>query len=207
MLNMALFEKEGVEVIGVIVNKVRPEKYNKINKLVREGFRKKGLEVLGVMPYRPILTKPTIQQILDELKIKLLCGESKLKESASHIIVAAMEPHEALKYVKDKSLVITPGDREDILLSMISSHLAGAANGTRISGIVLSGGIMPHKTVLDLMKTANIPVLLAKEDTYRVAACIHDLTVKIRPEDKEKIKLVGEMVEEYVDIHRILEKI
>ena len=203
MLNMALFEKEGVEVIGVIVNKVHPEKYKKISRLVRLGLKKKGLPVLGVMPYQPILAKPTIQQILEEMKIKLLCGQSRLKQSVGNVIVAAMEPHEALKYIKDKSLVITPGDREDILLSV----LARGNKNIRVSGIVLSGGIIPHQSVLDLMKEANIPVLLAQEDTYRVAAAVHDLTIKIRPEDKEKIRLVSRMVEEYIDLPAILAKI
>ncbi len=207
MLNMALFEKEGVEVIGVIVNKVHPEKYKKVNKIVRLGFKKKGLEVLGVIPYRPILTKPTIKQILEEMNIKMLCGYHALNRSVSDIIVAAMQPHEALKYIKNGNLVITPGDREDILLSLVSSHLACAIDGIRIAGIVLSGGIMPHKSVLNLMKNANVPVLFAKEDTYRVASAIHDLTIKIRPEDREKIKLVSQMIEEYVDISRILEKL
>lgn len=207
MLNMALFEKEKVEVIGVIINKVRPEKYDKVNRLLRLGFKKKNLEVLGVMPYRPILSKPTIQQILEEMKIKLLCGQNKLKESVSSIIVAAMEPHQALKYIKDESLIITPGDREDILSAIINSHLASTRRRERISGIVLSGGIMPDKTVLGLLKRASVPVLLAKEDTYRVASAVHDLSIKIRPEDKEKVKLVSETVQEYVKVNRILDKI
>ena len=75
-----------------------------------------------------------------------------------------------------------------------------AKDGFGISGIVLTGGIKPHKTVVDLAKRAKIPLLLAKGDTYSVASRIHDLNVKIKPEDIEKTRLVKDIFEKYVDI-------
>ncbi len=50
VLNKALFEKEGVRVLGAIINKVLPEKFDKINSLVRKGLMRKGISVLGVIP-------------------------------------------------------------------------------------------------------------------------------------------------------------
>src|ERR1700691_2489150 len=47
-LNQALFEKEGVEIIGVIINKVTDEKIPEITRFVRSGLKRKGLELLGV---------------------------------------------------------------------------------------------------------------------------------------------------------------
>ena len=70
--NKALFEKEGVKIAGVIINKVKPEKYDTINRIVRMGLKKKGLRVLGVIPYRKLLSAPTIAQILEELNFKLI---------------------------------------------------------------------------------------------------------------------------------------
>lgn len=207
MLNLALFQKEGVELIGAVINKVHPEKYDKVNRLVRLGLSRKGIEVLGVLPYEPILTAPTISQILEETDFQLLSGEKSLDNSVKKILVGAMEPHEALNYIEEGCLIITPGDREDIILTAMSFHLAGVKAGIKISGIVLSGGIVPHKTIMDLTLKTDLPVLLAKDDTYSVATCIHDLIVKIRPQDTQKVNAAIKLVEDYVDIKRILERI
>src|ERR1700704_3388715 len=59
-LNQALFEKEGVEIIGVIINKVLGTKVDYITDFARRGLRRKGLELLGVLPHEQILTNPTV---------------------------------------------------------------------------------------------------------------------------------------------------
>ncbi|NQT00151.1 MAG: AAA family ATPase, partial [Candidatus Omnitrophica bacterium] len=200
MLNAALFEKEGVEIAGVIINKVKPEKYDKINKIVRKGLERKGLRVLGVIPYKEMLSAPTINQILSELDFKVLGRGSSLERRVEKILVGAMGPHEALKYFTDHSLIITPGDREDLISAVVGFQSDKARDGIRISAIVLSGGIKPSKDIVDLVKRAEIPLMLAEADTYSVASKIHDLTVKIRPEDHEKTSLIKGLIEEYVDI-------
>jgi len=207
VLNKALFDKEGVELAGVIINKVLPEKFKKIDKLVRAGLKRKGIEVLGVMPYNPVLSCPTIGQIIEETKFQLLVGEKKLNNRAEHILVGAMEPHNAINYIKNNALIITPGDRGDIILTVLSLHLMKRKENERVSGIVLSGGLVPEKSIMDLVKESGIPMLLAKSDTYTVASQIHDLTVKIRPIDKEKIDTVIKMVKEYVDVDKIYQRI
>lgn len=204
ILNKALFEKEGVELLGVIINKVLPEKYEKVNQLVREGLKRKGMEVLGVIPYYPFLSAPTISQILEETEFKLLSGEESLSNRAENIIVGAMQPHDALNYIKDKSLVITPGDRDDMIMTVLSFYFTKVkTEDFTIAGMVLTGGMTPHARIMEIIKNSKIPVLLAKEDTYSVASRVHDLTVKLLPGDKEKIGIVIKMVKEFVDLDRI----
>ena len=119
------------------------------------------------------------------------------------ILVGAMAPHDALSYFSDKSLIITPGDREDMILAVVGFQMDRKKEGVQIGGIVLSGGIKPHKTVIELVKKAKIPLLLAQGDTYSVASCVHDLTVKIRPEDFRKTRIIKDLIEKYVDIEMI----
>ncbi|MBU4306026.1 MAG: AAA family ATPase [Candidatus Omnitrophica bacterium] len=207
LLNKALFDKEGVEIIGVIVNKVLPEKYAKVDELVRKGFKRKGLAVLGVVPYEPVLSKPMMSQIQEELRAEIVYGATYLDNAVEKIVIGAMEPHDALNYIDDKSLVITPGDREDIILTAISMHLIYGDNGPSVAGLVLTGGISPHPSVLNLIKCTDIPVLLVKEDTYNVASRVHDLTIKIRPQDRTKTNLVIDMINKYVDIDAIVKNL
>ena len=208
VLNKALFDRMGVKLLGVIVNKVLPEKYTKVNRLVRAGLKRKGIDVLGVLPYKPFLSYPTIGQILEESNFQLLTPKDhSLQNSVAKTIVGAMEPHDAIPYIIDDSLLVTPGDREDMIMTALSCHRYSNKKRLKICGLVLSGGIVPHKDIMDLLKENSIPVLLSKQDTYATASLLHDINIKIRPRDREKIQAIVELVGNFVDIDRILRKI
>ncbi|MFH0856181.1 MAG: AAA family ATPase [Candidatus Omnitrophota bacterium] len=204
ILNKALFEREGVKLLGVIINKVLADKFDRISNLVRRGLKRKGVDVLGVVPYNPMLSRPTIEQILEEMDFELLCGEEYLESSVSQVIVGAMEPHDAVKYIQEGSLMITPGDREDMIMTVLSCFSDKGGKRLKVSGIVFSGGITPEQPIMNLLYKAGIPVLKAKSDTYDVATSIHDLTVKIRPRDAEKIDAIVRLIKDNVDLDKIL---
>jgi BioD-like phosphotransacetylase family protein len=204
LLNKALFDKEGVRLLGVIINKVLPEKFEKINTLVRKGLETKGVSVLGVIPYNPMLSYPSVKQILEETNFQLLCGEDFLESYISRVIVGAMKPANALKYMVDDSLLIVPGDSEAMITTALQNYRETDKTKLKISGIILSGGIIPDEPIMDLLSKATIPVLLAPTDTYSVSSCIHDLTVKIRPENTAKINTAIKLIKDYVDLDKIL---
>lgn len=208
VLNMALFEKEGVDVMGVIVNKVLPSKFKKIQRIIKLGLKKKGINVLGIVPYTPLLSMPLIQHILEETDIKLISKKVGMRNKVQKILVGAMEPHNALDYIENGSLLITPGDREDMIMTVLSAHLLKKPKkGISISGIILTGGLVPNRKIMMLIENANIPVLLSMHHTYKTAAQIHDIAIKIRPEDREKTRIATRLVEKYVDIDRILAEV
>lgn len=207
MLNKALFDKHSVKLLGVVVNKVNKNKYDKVNKFVRMGFEKKGIDVFGVVPFVPILSSPTIKQLREELNGKLLCGEERQNQIVSKILVGAMPPHAAIEYFKDTDLLITPGNREDLILAAVSGQVSGISDEYGIKGIILTGGVMPDKTVMKFVEKSNIPVLLVESHTYETAQKVNNLMVKIRPEDTEKIKEAENLIQEHVDIERILERL
>jgi len=204
ILNKALFDKEGVKVIGVIINKVLPEKLDKVKALVKKGLERKGIKVLGVLPYTPLLSYSSIEQILEESDFELLCGREFIEVYIRKIIVGTMTPRNIIRYIEDDSLLITSGDREDVIMTALGCVRDGEKEKLRISGIILSGGIVPDPSIMGLLSKARIPVLLAKMDTYNVASRIHDMTVKIRPCDKHKIEEVVRLIRENVDMEGIL---
>jgi len=207
MLNKSLFDKEGVGISGVIVNKVLPKKYDKINKFVRKGFKRKGVNVFGVVEYNELLSKPTLQEILEEIKgIRFLQGDKeRLHDLAHNILVGAMTPAGALKYITSESLLITAGDRTDLIDAVCKSQLKKPKN--RVIGLVLSGGITPPKSILQCLKPLGIPVLISEHHTYKTAEAIHDIIVKIKPGDKQKIGWAIERIEKYVDVENIINAI
>ncbi len=205
MLNKSLFEKEGVSLLGVIINKVKQDKFDKVKRLVKEGLKRLGVNVLGVMPYQLMLTYPTMRQIWEETNFKIFSGKECMDNYIAKIVIGAMEPHDALNFISENSLLITPGDREDLIMTALGLHISKAnVCPTQIAGMILTGGFLPHPEVVGVMKNTNIPVFTTELDTYTTASLIHDLTVKIRPQDTDKIEAVKNMVKDYVAIDEIL---
>ena len=205
-INKALFDNVGVKLLGVVVNKVTEKKYEKIDRLVREGFKRKGIDVLGVVPYVPSLSSPTIRQLLEDIKGELLCGEKGLDQSVGKVLVGAMPPHTALEFFRGDELLITPGNREDLILAAMSGCVIGISKAYCVRGIILTGGIFPDKTILKLVRRTNIPMILVKENTYEAAQKLNNLIVKIRTEDTDKIKQARTIIKKHVDIEGILQR-
>lgn len=207
MLNKALFDLKHVEVLGIIVNKVIPEKYDRIKKTIDQGLKNKGLRLLGVIPEDPLLKAPTIGEIIAPLELKILSGEENLHRRFHTTIVAAMEPQNMINYLKEGTLVLISGDRVDNIMVAVSSYLITKTQGSLISGIILTGDLIPNAKIMDMLKKSHIPVLLAQSDTYTVAAKLEHLICKIQKTDKEKIREAVDIVKKHVDIDMILENI
>jgi hypothetical protein len=201
-LNQALFEKEGVEIIGVIINKVIPEKVEFIRDFARRGLRRKGLELLGVLPHQRMLSSPTLDVIREELNAEALNQSRQLDNLVDEVMVGAMGVPRALTFFGKGVLVITPGDREDIVLAAATTRFSQNTDG--LAGIVLTGNVRPSPSVLKVIRELPFPVLLAEEDSYRVASTVHDLIVKIRPGDTEKIELIRNLIAQHVEVGAIL---
>ncbi len=202
-LNKALFEKEGVEVIGVILNKVLPEKLDYITEFAEKGLRRKGLKLLGVVPHLPILSSPTLELIRDELHAQVLHPGSSIHNIVNRVVIGAMGAAQAVHHFKPGALLIVPADREDIIKAA-GEYLK--RNG-HLAGIVLSDDIPPSETTLRNAVQLSCPVLVSSLDSYTVASRVHDLIVKIRPGDTEKIKLVQDLIATHVRLDDILDAI
>ncbi len=204
-LNQALFEKEGVEIIGVIINKVLEDKVDYITEFARRGLKRKGLELLGVIPNQPILTQPQLDLVREELKAQVLNQPTSLNNLVEDVVVGAMGAQNAARFFKRGVLLITPGDREDIVLAAAAAIEANPKD--RMAGIVLTGGLKPSASVMKVIREIPIPVLLAQEDSYQVASTVHDLTVKTRPKDVEKISLIRDLIANNVNVKKIVESL
>ena len=203
-LNQAVFEREGVEIIGVILNKVLPDKIDFIAEFAKRGLRRKGLDLLGVVPYRPILSRPTMDLIREELKAKFLNPSANIQNMVDSAMVGAMGVQNAIAHFKQGVLVITPGDRVDILMTAASS---AADPAQQLAGVVLTGEFNPEPAVSRIIEKLPFPVLLAAEDSYEVASAVHNLIVKTRAADTEKISVIRDIIATHVDVNKILKAI
>ncbi|NLK40467.1 MAG: AAA family ATPase [Planctomycetes bacterium] len=203
-LSLALFRQHNVKVLGVVLNKVLIEKYDKVKKTVAKGLRMLGTELLGAIPYEPQLSTFTMGQLAEEFNYTILCGHDHLTNRVTHTVVAAMEPQNVIRYIRDNTVVIIPGDRIDNILVSLLVLSRQEHNG---GGLILTGGFDPHPMIEPLMVSSQLPILLSNEDTFIVSSRMKDLGFKIRSYDTEKISRLHELVSQYVDVDSILDQL
>jgi BioD-like phosphotransacetylase family protein len=209
VLNAALFERHGVEVAGAIVNKVDLVAQPRLAEVLERGLAPYGIPLLGVLPVKPILSNPTLGMILEGVHGETLHTGPDLDRVIDGVAIGAMEPHHMLERVGPDTIVIVPGDREDVIRTIVWGQVPPDADGARPRGsaglgLVLTGGYRPREDVLDAIRAADLFATLVREDTYHVASEVHDLLVKTHAADREKIALIKTLVAEHLDVDRIL---
>ena len=202
-LSLALFKDFDVEVVGVILNKILPEKYDKIKDTVAKGLKLMGTRLVGAIPYDKSLTSFTVGQLAEEFNYQILCGHDALSNVIEETVIAAMEPQNVLRHIHTNTLVITPGDRIDNILVSLLVLSRDATNG----GLILTGGFEPHPMVEPLLKSSNIPILMSNEDTFKVSARMKDLGFKIRSYDTTKVDCLHKLVTDNVETDFILDSL
>jgi hypothetical protein len=204
-MSLALFKEYKVNVIGVILNKIYPGKYEKIRSIVPKGLQLIGTKLVGSIPYDSSLSFFSVGQVAEELEYDVLCGHELLSNKIGHTVVAAMEPQNVIRYIEKNTLIITPGDRIDnILLTLALSESVDFHDKLCSGGLVLTGGLKPDSTILSLLLRSTIPVLLTDEDTFTVTAKMKDLHFKIRSKDTDKIARTYDLLRDNVNIDAIL---
>ncbi|HFX17561.1 MAG TPA: phosphate acetyltransferase, partial [Flavobacteriales bacterium] len=179
------FKEEKVEVPAIIANKIKPKNLKSIIKEIQKVVDKDTY--VAAIPRDENLLKPTMRDILNYFDGDVLFGENHLEKPVKQYEVGAMQLRHYLSRLRDKSVVITPGDRADLILGAIQADKSEAYPA--ISGLVLTGGIKPEKPVLKLINgiNASLPIIVVKPNTYEATTKIADLKPKINPYDTRKI--------------------
>jgi BioD-like phosphotransacetylase family protein len=205
VLNAALFERQGVRVGGAIVNKVNLDARPDLGRVLEKGLERFGIPLLGVLPYRQILSNPTLAMVLEGVHGETIHPGPDLDQVIGGVAIGAMEPAHMLERVGPRTLVIVPGDREDVILAIATAHNGGSSHKGAALGLVLTGGYRPRQAVLDAIRRADLFATLVGADTYAVASDVHDLLVKTHKSDHGKITEIKDLVWEHLEIDRVLE--
>lgn len=207
-LNYSLFASCGCRILGVIINKIKMEKYEKISNLLKEGLRlQNDLGIFGFIPHKSILSEPTLSMIKAGLNAKILNEDESDKISSwnkqiENVVVATQELHVLMESVtnsQSKTLIITSSDRTDVLLAALVLYHSKTPN---LAGLLLSGET-PPESIMKVLRETGLPVLIAEQGIYRLASLIHNLTVKITSEDETKIDILTDLFTKHVDVERL----
>ncbi|WP_067144715.1 phosphate acetyltransferase [Pseudotamlana agarivorans] len=193
--------KQEVEVISIMANKVTPSSVTELKKQLKERIPE-GTDV-SVIPNIPSLANPTIKEIINQVDGEVLLGKDSLNNQVDSAILGTMQLRNFLKHIKDNCLIITSGDRADILLGGMQAHVS--KNYPKVAGIVLTGGLIPEDTILKLVEglSSVIPIISAKEGTFTTTNKIGKIKTKIYADNIEKIETAIASFEKHVDTDKL----
>ena len=198
------FKDKGVEVLSVIANKVEPKNQELVVAELEKHFPKEV--IVNAIPLDPALANPSIKEIVEVLDAKILFGEAHINNQAGYFGVGAMQLRNYLTHIKENGLVITPGDRADIILGALQANISD--NYPSVSGIVLTGGLIPEEPIIKLIEGLSdiVPILLVEGGTFSVANRIGTIKSKIYAENKQKIRTSIKNFEQFVKLDALAER-
>lgn len=203
MLNKAFFESKGCEILGVVINKVQTEKFERVGESLSKGLARHGVPILGIMPFVNMLTQPTVAEMVEDLEATLLSGAEGLTRRVDKFVVGAMLPHDAMGHLSKNTLLIMPANREDLIMTALCGHVMEGALHYDVAAIIFTGGIQLHPKMVELLCQAQIPSMIVEEDSFAVATKINKMLFKLRAEETEKIDVIQSLVEQYVQVDHI----
>ncbi len=195
---LSAFLERGCQVVGMVVNRADMDSVDELRAALRKEVPAENL-ALAVIPAQKTLSSPTLREVAEQLEAEILYGGNQLDKLAHRYLIIAMHLENYLSHLSDNALLITPGDRSEVILSALQAHQSNRYPS--ISGILLSGGLKPAPTVSRLLDglPSMVPILSVQSDTYDTAANVSAVRSYITADNQTKIGLSLELFEEFVD--------
>lgn len=203
-LQLHSFVAKNIKIIGVFVSRCTKDVGAAENAL--KARLPKEL-IVAIIPNSEELSHPTMKEIADELKAHVLFGSDKLDTVARNSIIGGMQLANYLNRISPDCVAVMPGDRSDLVIGTMLANMS--PNYPRVAGLVLTGGFLPERSVVNLMDGTQqtLPVLAVSTGTFETASRIANIHPKIYAGNEYKIRLAIDIFESAVDTDALSEKI
>jgi phosphate acetyltransferase len=199
ILSKEQLDEHRCDLMGVIVNRIDPEQLHAVKDDLGKRFSKAGITLAGAIPEEEILARPRMDEIAAALDAELLYGERYLDNLVYSFRIASMQLPSLLERIDPGALVITAGDRADIILGLLASQMSSRT--PHLSGLLLSSGFRPTETVDKLirgLRGIQVPVLAVNTGTWETSINVSEVASAITPHSYRKIETARILFENHV---------
>jgi len=164
----------------------------------RAALQAEGIRPLAIVPCSIDLAAPRVQDVALALKAEMLHAGQAAQRRVRDVAICAMTVPNALRAMRPGALLITPGDRSDVLLAAALS----VQNGIPLAGVVLTGGLRPEPRVIGLCRVAldaGLPLLAVQDSSYRAATAVSTMNTEIPADDPQRIEKTMNVVADHLD--------
>ncbi len=197
-------EERSCDLVATIANRVDPSYVEMVQQNMRKEISK-GLTY--VIPNDENLGNPSVGEVARLLNAEILYGEENLTRHVRSFTIAAMQLRNLLERIDYGTLIITPGDRSDVVLACLAAvHSMTMPN---ISGIMLTGGLVPERAIQTVIEgfQNTVPIIAVHENTYQAAIRVENIHAAITPDNTRKITQALAVFERSINMYQLSEKI
>lgn len=186
------------KMLGVILNKVRETDLGERLQSHSSLFRNQHFRLLGCIPWQEELNAPRVRDVADLLGAQIISAGEMEQRRVQKIVLCARAVPNTVQLLKPGVLVVTPGDRDDIILAASLATMSGVP----LAGLLLCSDFPPDPRILELCQgalNAGLPVLSVQTGSYDTATNLNRMNKEIPVDDRERAEKVTDFVAEHLD--------
>ncbi len=186
------------KMLGVILNKVREADLGERLQSHSSLFRNQHFRLLGCIPWQEELNAPRVRDVADLLGAQIISAGEMEQRRVQKIVLCARAVPNTVQLLKPGVLVVTPGDRDDIILAASLATMSGVP----LAGLLLCSDFPPDPRILELCQgalNAGLPVLSVQTGSYDTATNLNRMNKEIPVDDRERAEKVTDFVAEHLD--------
>ena len=199
------FKRKGNQLVGSVVNRVDPDELHEVRRALREALPEEA-QPIAVIPADKDLASPSMAEVVEHLGAEVLYGKDLLNYRVYEYMIIAMQMEHYLERLRKWALLITPGDRGDVILSAIQAHASG--NYPRLAGILLTTGVRPAPTVKRLLDglPSTLPIVAVTQETFETARNLRQVRSYITADKQDKIAISLRLFRHYADTDALIQR-
>lgn len=188
-LNLALYEREGADVRGIIANKMIPSKKEITKGFLQRALEPVGLKVIDGFNYSPILANPTLTHISRLFNLPLQGYPQEGSRIIHNIQLGAASSQKVIDGLDDSTLVIITSSRDELIVTLSSLYHIPAYK-EKIAGLVIAGYVAVSEITQQILHDSHIPFIRVEDTTANVFTALSEDVAKITYEDQEKLNWI-----------------
>jgi uncharacterized protein len=198
-MGLALFEKQAVEVRGVLANKLIPEKRERTLDYLTRALADEAPAVIGGVDYHPVLANPTLRRVSKLLGLPIHGDRREEGRIIHSVLIGAASTQRVMEMMREPSLLIVTSSRDELLVTLANLYKLPAYR-SRIVGLLIPGAAPVSAITQMILDRSEIPYMRAVDHTTaQMHRIVSDDVSKITAEDHEKIDLIRSLAESYID--------
>lgn len=208
MLHMctSLFREEGVPIIGVIINKVRSDKLDMVREYLKLWLDRKGIPLLGLMPYDETLAYPLMSTVADSIKATVELNDDQLDNRVESMLAGSLVDVKELKSFQNLLLIASNRTIDRAIKRVRTFSERENVEKSPLSGVIVTGGGEIDEENMEYIKSNRLPLLRTKFDTYGAVLKISRIEVKINRHTPWKVQRAIDMIKSNVNLDMILDQ-
>ena len=201
-LSLSEMKNENASLLAIAVNRAEPSDTQQIHDSLKSLVAPET--PVWVLPEDKLLVAPRLRQIQEAVGGKLLFGEpARLETETLDVVVAAMSAEHVLERLKDRAVVVTPGDRTDVIVPLIMADQAETF--PTLSGIILNGGFELPTEIQKLIQgmNASIPIISCDSGSFDTTMQVVQTRALLTADDKVKLARANGLITNSLDLLQV----